>query len=162
MTGAIQVTINGNIVSGDVAQIAQILGMISTTITENVPVEEVAAIPELQPFNEFILEQITPHFGEELATQIVNRLDACTKRHYPSFSYFIGMYWKVPTIEKRQLLRTVSAVYRLKFGDHLTEGSKSSLRSEIKWRFTPCPTCGELAKNLILRLQQEGLISQSL
>jgi len=160
MTGQIQVTINGNIVSGDVAQIAQILGVISNTITESAPVQNNSGIPELQPFNEFIEEQITPHFGE-LSKQIVERLDACTRRYFPSFSHFTGMYWKISTIEHRHLLKTVSAVYRLKFADYLTEGSKSSLRSQIKWD-TKCPHCGDLAKTLVIRLQQEGLISQSL
>jgi hypothetical protein len=154
MTGAIQVTINGNIVSGDVAQIAQILGIISNTITESAPVENSF---NNETFNEFLIRQITPHFGAENAGLIVGRLDHCLRQTCPDFRGFIGMYRKAGTIEQRQLLRMISAAYRLKFAQFRSDAYLSGLKSVMKYA-TICPHCGAIANDLLIRLQQEGLI----
>jgi hypothetical protein len=150
----IQVTINGNIVSGDVAQIAQILGVISNTITENVPAQPTF---DNETFNEFLIRQITPHFGADNAGLIVGRLDHCLRQTCPDFRGFIGMYRKAATIEHRQLLRMISAAYRLKFTQFRSDAYLSSIKSIIKYS-TICPHCGAIANDLLIRLQQEGLI----
>ena len=153
MTSTIQVLINGNQVQGQIDEIAKILGMVSNTMTETVTetIEE-----EILPFNTFTVKELTPHFGEELATQVVNKLEKCARQYYPDFRNIIGIYKKCATIEQRQLLRTVSAVYRLKFGKYVNKmQAQSSLRSFIKYA-TICPHCGATANAFVLRLTKEG------
>ena len=58
-------------------------------------------------------------------------------------------------LKKRQLMKTVSAVYRYKFGGYRNP-EKYSLRSEIKYA-AACPECGEMATILVYRLMAEGL-----
>lgn len=150
----IQLTINGNQVQGDIEQIAKILGMVTATVTQEVDVKD----EELLPFNQFSIKELTPHFGQQLAESIVAKLEKCAKMYCPDFRHFIGMYQKVGNIEQRQLLRTISAVYRLKFGHYANAQShKSSLRSIIKYA-SICPHCGKLAQNFIVRLKKEGLM----
>lgn len=155
MTSTIQVLINGNQVQGQIDEIAKILGMVSNTMTETVTetIEE-----EILPFNTFTVKELAPHFGEELATQVVNKLEKCARQYYPDFRNIIGIYKKCSTIEQRQLLRTVSAVYRLKFGKYVNKmQAQSSLRSFIKYA-TICPHCGATANAFVMRLTKEGLM----
>lgn len=150
----IQVVINGNQVQGQIDEIAKILSMVSDTITK--PVSSTLD-EELLPFNEFSIRELTPHLGVQLATQAVEKLEKCAKSYCPDFRNFIGMYSKVDgNIEKRQLLKTLSAIYRFKFGRYIHESAKSSLKSEIKYA-TICPHCGAIANAFVLRLQKEGL-----
>ena len=150
----IQLTINGNQVQGDIEQIAKILGMVTETVTQQVDAKD----EELLPFNQFSIKELTPHFGQQLAESIVAKLEKCAKMYCPDFRHFIGMYQKVGNIEQRQLLKTISAVYRLKFGHYANAQShKSSLRSIIKYA-SICPHCGKLAQSFIVRLQKEGLM----
>ena len=150
----IQLTINGNQVQGDIEQIAKILGMVTETVTQQVDAKD----EELLPFNQFSIKELTPHFGQQLAESIVDKLEKCAKMYCPDFRHFIGMYQKVGNIEQRQLLKTISAVYRLKFGHYANAQShKSSLRSIIKYA-SICPHCGKLAQSFIVRLQKEGLM----
>jgi hypothetical protein len=149
----IQVVINGNQVQGQIDEIAKILGMVSNTMQKPVSstVEE-----ELLPFNKFAIKELTPHLGEELAAQVVGKLERCAKQYHPDFRNFIGMYNKVGSIEQRQLLKTLSAVYRFKFGRYTNDAAKYSLKSEIKYA-TICPHCGAIANAFVVRLTQEGL-----
>lgn len=150
----IQVVINGNQVQGQIDEIAKILGMVSNTMTPPVSstLEE-----ELLPFNKFAIRELTVHLGEELATQVINKLEKCAKSYFPDFRNFIGMYQKVAgNIEHRQLLKTISAVYRFKFGRYTNDAAKYALKSEIKYA-TICPHCGAVANAFVIRLQQEGL-----
>jgi hypothetical protein len=150
----IQVVINGNQVQGQIDEIAKILGMVSNTMTPPVSstLEE-----ELLPFNKFAIRELTMYLGEELATQVINKLEKCAKSYFPDFRNFIGMYQKVAgNIEHRQLLKTISAVYRFKFGRYVNESAKYALKSEIKYA-TICPHCGAVANAFVVRLQQEGL-----
>jgi len=150
----IQVVINGNQVEGQIDEIAKILGMVSNTMAQSVSptLEE-----ELLPFNKFAIQELTPHLGQELAEQVINKLENCAKAYFPDFRNFIGMYSKVAgNIEYRQLLKTVSAVYRFKFGKYMNESAKYSLKSEIKYA-TICPHCGAIANAFVQRLMTEGL-----
>jgi hypothetical protein len=152
-TTTVQVVINGNQVQGQIDEIAKILGMVSNTMAQ--PISSTLD-EELLPFNKFAIKELTPHLGEELATQVVNKLETCAKSFYPDFRNFIGMYNKVGSIEQRQLLKTLSAIYRFKFGRYMNESAKYSLKSEIKYA-TICPHCGAIANAFVVRLTKEGL-----
>jgi len=157
MNSTIQVLINGNQVQGQIDEIAKILGMVSNTMTETVTetIEE-----ELLPFNTFTVKELTPHFGEQLSQEIVETFEKCARRYFPDFRNIIGIYKKCATIEQRQLLKTVSAVYRLKFGKYVNKmQAQSSLRSFIKYA-TICPHCGATANAFVMRLTKEGLMWQ--
>ena len=150
----IQVVINGNQVEGPIDQIAQILGMVSNTLAQPVaPVVSNEPV-ELAPFNAFLTVELTPYFGAENATKIVAKLQR--SRAINDFRYFISMYRLAKDdLQKRQLLKVVSAVYRYKFGGHRNP-EQYSLRSEIKYA-KACDECGKLAQVLVNRLIAEGL-----
>jgi hypothetical protein len=108
----------------------------------------------LAPFNEFITEELTPVFGKNIAKRIVSLLEVC-RRSYDFTAFRQAYRWaKKDDIEQRQLLLTVSAVYRYKFG--ILEHDKSKLKSQIKWD-TKCPHCGSLAIKMVERMKVEGL-----
>lgn len=109
-----------------------------------------------QTFEDFIIVEITPHFGSELAQEIVSTLIEI-RNTCPDFRKFRKMYHKVATIEQRQLLKVISAAYRIKYAQFLNETYLSGVFSTIKYA-TICPHCGSLASNFIIRLKQEGLI----
>ena len=150
----IQLVINGNQVEGQIDQIAQILGMVSNTLAQPVaPVVSNEPV-ELAPFNAFLTVELTPYFGAANATKIVTKLDRA--RAINDFRYFISMYRLVgDDLQKRQLLKVVSAVCRYKFGGR-NNPQKYSLLSEIKYA-KACDECGKLAQVLVNRLIAEGL-----
>lgn len=150
----IQVVINGNQVEGQIDQIAQMLSMVSDTMAQPVaPVANNQPV-ELAPFNAFLTVELTPYFGAENATKIVTKLDR--SRAINDFRYFIPTYKLAKDdLQKRQLLRVVSAVCRYKFGGR-NNPQKYSLRSEIKYA-KACHECGKLAQVLVNRLIAEGL-----
>ena len=150
----IQVLINGNQVEGQIDQIAQILGMVSNTLAQPVaPVVSNEPV-ELAPFNAFLTVELTPYFGATNATKIVTKLDRA--RAINDFRYLISMYRLVGgDLQKRQLLKVVSAVCRYKFGGR-NNPQKYSLLSEIKYA-KACDECGKLAQVLVNRLIAEGL-----
>jgi hypothetical protein len=150
----IQVLINGNQVEGQIDQIAQILGMVSNTLAQPVaPVVSNEPV-ELAPFNAFLTVELTPYFGAAAASMIVTKLDRA--RAINDFRYFISMYRLVgDDLQKRQLLKVVSAVCRYKFGGR-NNPQKYSLLSEIKYA-KACDECGKLAQVLVNRLIAEGL-----
>ena len=151
MNSTIQVVINGNQIEGQIDQIAQILGMVSNTVTQ--PSPSPSLVEELLPFNQFSIRELTPHFGQTLAEDIVERLERCANSYTADFRNFIGMYRRIATIEQRQLLKTISAIYRFKFG---SQQSKCAIKSEIKYA-TICPHCGLIAKTFVNRMILEGL-----
>lgn len=109
---------------------------------------------ELAPFNAFLTVELTPYFGGVGAGLIVDRLRRC--RAIGDFRYLIPIYkLAADDLAKRQLLKTVSAVYRFKFSGY-SNPQYHSLRSEIKYA-SACPHCGALANVLIQRLIAEGL-----
>ena len=150
----IQVLINGNQVEGQIDQIAQILSMVSNTLAQPVaPVVSNEPV-ELAPFNAFLTVELTPYFGAAGASMIVTKLDRA--RAIGDFRYFISMYRLVGgDLQKRQLLKVVSAVCRYKFGGR-NNPQKYSLLSEIKYA-KACDECGKLAQVLVNRLIAEGL-----
>jgi hypothetical protein len=150
----IQLVINGNQVEGEASQLAQILGMVSNTLTQPVaPVVNNQPV-ELAPFNAFLMVELTPYFGAANATKIVTKLDRA--RAINDFRYFISMYRLAKDdLQKRQLLKVVSAVCRYKFGGR-NNPQKYSLRSEIKYA-KACDHCGKLAQVLVNRLIAEKL-----
>ena len=142
--------------NGSYAEIANLLLGLSQATVQPAPVV-VNEPAELLPFNEVTLAELTPHLGAQLASKVVNLLEYCRKG-YTDFSPFVAAYrWVGNDIEKRQLLKTVSAIYRYKFTPkEYTNSYQYSLRSEIKYA-TICPHCGKIASALVDRLKAEGL-----
>lgn len=153
--------INGNTVEADIATLTAMVTILqhyTDTMTGNVEEEIDPIEEELIPFNEFTVKELTPHFGNNLAHEIVDTFEKCARRYFPDFRNIIGIYKKCATIEQRQLLKTVSAVYRLKFGKYVNKmQAQSSLRSFIKYA-TICPHCGATANAFVIRLTKEGLM----
>lgn len=110
---------------------------------------------ELAPFHAWLQVELTPYFGTKNAKLISKELNL--SRQKGDFRFFCPIYPKVTggDLQKRELLRTVSAVYRYKFGGYKTS-DKYSLRSEIN-RSSGCPLCGALAQTMLNRLIAEGL-----
>jgi hypothetical protein len=109
---------------------------------------------ELAPFNAFLMVELTPYFGAEGSKTIVDKLIRCLA--IGDFRYLIPVYKMINgDLGKRQLLKTVSAVYRYKFGGY-RRCDQYTLRSEIKYA-SACPHCGALASVLVDRLKAEGL-----
>lgn len=110
---------------------------------------------ELTPFNEFLSTELKSYFGEELTKIVITNL----KRSYAigDYRYLISTYKMLgEDLQKRQLLKLVSAVHRYKFGGYKNP-EKYALKSEIKYA-KACPQCGELAGKLYDRLVKENLI----
>ena len=152
----VTITNNGATISmtGDYTQIANFLIDLSKATVQLAPVANNEP-PELLSFNEIVLAELTPQLGDEIAKKVVNLLEYCRKG-YADFSPFIAAYrWVNGDIEKRQLLKTVSAIYRFKFG-HNRSSNYYALKSEIKYA-TICPHCGKIANALVMQLVKEGL-----
>jgi len=151
----VTITNNGNTVTlnGSYTEIANFLLGLSeatvqpTAVANNEPTE-------LAPFNAFLTVELTPYFGASGASMIVTNLKRC--RAIGDFRYFIPVYKLAKDdLQKRQLLKVVSASYRYKFGGYKNP-EQYSLRSEIKYA-KACDECGKLAQVLVDRLIAEGL-----
>lgn len=113
---------------------------------------------ELISFNQLVLTELTPHLGKKIAKKVVDLLDYCS-RGRADFSAFRSAYRWIGSeeIEKRQLLKTIRAIYAFKFTDRTDKKSYYySLKSEIKYA-TICPHCGAIANKLVDRLKSENL-----
>ena len=154
----VTITNNGTTIqmNGDYKGIAEFLLTLSEVTVQSTPVANTEPA-ELAPFNEVVLAELTPHLGEQLSKKVVDLLEYCRKG-YADFGPFVAAYrWVGNDIQKRQLLKTVSAVYRYKFTPkEYTNSYQYSLRSEIKYA-TICPHCGKIANTLVDRLKKEGL-----
>jgi hypothetical protein len=128
--------------------------MVSNTLAQPVaPVVNNQPV-DLAPFNAFLMVELTPYFGAANATKIVTKLDRA--RAINDFRYFISMYRLAKDdLQKRQLLKVVSAVYRYKVGGYKNH-EQYTLRSEIKYS-KACDHCGKLAQVLVARLTAEKL-----
>jgi hypothetical protein len=120
--------------------------------------QQVSAAPvtdELAPFHAWLQVELTPYFGNKGAKMISDKLNR--SRAIGDFRYFIPVYQELVKgdLQKRQLLKAISAVYRYKFGGYRNP-EQYSLRSEIKYA-AACPECGHLAKTMMDRLIAEGL-----
>jgi len=110
---------------------------------------------ELQPFVEFLTKELSQYFSESDAKVIVSTLEKIRRCMFPDYRDFSFIYRQVndTEVEKRQLLLTVSALWRYKFG---SGSSKYQLKSIIKYA-SACPHCGRFASTMIDRLKVEGL-----
>ena len=152
----VTITNNGNTVTlnGSYTEIANVLlGLSEVTVQQSAPVANNEPA-ELAPFNAFLTVELTPYFGASGASMIVTKLKRC--RAIGDFRYFIPVYKLAKDdLQKRQLLKVVSASYRYKFGGYKNP-EQYSLRSEIKYA-KACDECGKLAQVLVDRLIAEGL-----
>ena len=150
------ITNNGNTVTlnGSYTEIANFLLGLSEATVQPAPIVSNNEPAELAPFNAFLTVELTPYFGASGASMIVTKLKRC--RAIGDFRYFIPVYKLAKDdLQKRQLLKVVSASYRYKFGGYKNP-EQYSLRSEIKYA-KACDECGKLAQVLVDRLIAEGL-----
>lgn len=120
--------------------------------------QEIKSELESEDFDVFVQKEIVPFFGESTAANIIKVLQQC-RRNGNSFVYFNPVYqWKGirGDLQKRQLLKLISAVYRIKY---LNKGNPNvySLRSDIKYA-KACPECGAIAASFYDRLIKEGVM----
>jgi len=114
---------------------------------------------EAETFDVFVQNLIEPYFGESTSENIIRILQKC-RRNNNNYHYFTGVYqWKSihGNLEKRQLLKLISAVYRIKYINPLKNSTIASLRSDVKYA-KACPECGKLALAFYDRLVSEGKI----
>jgi hypothetical protein len=143
------------------AQLATVAASLST-LQEALALlqEQQASIPTnnaLAPFSAFLMVELTPYFGGTQAKAIVDSLNRCNQRG--DYRYFIPMYEiAADDLQKRQLLKLISAVHRYKFvySKQHNHPQKYSLKSDIKYA-KACSHCGALASVLYDRLVKEGL-----
>ena len=154
MTNTATAIINGNTVEADFATLAELLSIVSNTVTAPVTNTNFQDIEEFDVFMTAILKE---YFSEQQSESIVTTLSQISQDKYPDYRDGLGLYHMfVGTLEQRQLMKVVFATYALKFGrnhDH-----KSSLKSKIKYA-TACPHCGAYASAIRDRLIKEGYLS---
>ena len=118
---------------------------------------QMKVITEAEDFDVFIQSEITPYFGEDTAENIMKRLQQC-RREGNNYQLFSPVYqWKSVhgDLQKRQVLKLISAVYRIKY--NRKDSNVYSLKSDIKYA-KACPECGRIASALYDRLTAEGLV----
>lgn len=118
---------------------------------------KIRAITEAEEFDNFIQQELVPYFGESTSENIIKVLQKC-RTESNNYLYFTPVYqWKgiKGDLEKRQLLKLVSATYRIKYSRNVP--LVYSLRSEIKYA-KACPHCGALASVFYDRLVKEGKV----
>ncbi|MGA1713556.1 MAG: hypothetical protein ACO4CS_19915, partial [bacterium] len=143
------------------AQLATVAASLSTLQEALASLQEQQAAAAnnnpLAPFSAFLMVELTPYFGGAMAKHIVDSLNRCNQRG--DYRYFIPMYEIAgEDLDKRQLLKLVSAVHRYKFvySKQHNHPQKYSLQSTIKYA-KACSHCGKLAATLYDRLVKEGL-----
>jgi hypothetical protein len=135
---------------------AKIKAETDTKVAEKMAIyqQKVEQIAFINATFQVILEET---LGTAAAELIVKMLDK-SRISNNDFHRFIGAY-TLPGIKddlhKRNLIRVVSAIYRLKVKD-LSDAQKSSLRSIVKYS-TACPHCGTIAYQLVQRLGIQGV-----
>ena len=118
---------------------------------------KIKTLTEAEEFDVFMLNEMTPFFGEDTSRHIVKVLQKCRTEDH-NYLHFSPVYqWKgiKGDLEKRQLLKLISATYRVKYSRNVP--LVYSLRSEIKYA-KACPHCGALASAFYDRLVKEGKI----
>ena len=154
MSTTIQVTNNGNTVEGEKQHIAQILGIISDTLTAPVTVNQE---PEVEYtfwdsliINECenVLKDFFPSDANERAVSVLDGLKVC--RRNEDYRFFTPTYAQLgasDNLKIRQLLKLLSAADRIIHFTNTrayTNQQISSLRSTIKFA-RMCPECGAMA-----------------
>ena len=150
----IQIVINGNQVEGEASQIAQILGMVSNTLTQPIVTVDDTKKDDSIKFIDF--------FGLELDKYIkggklfVSELNRCRNagRGYQSMGRLYHDLVDAPTegwAARRQLLLTTSAIWRYTF-----LSKKGGLKYQIA-AVTECDDCGGFASAMVDRMVAEKL-----
>jgi hypothetical protein len=118
--------------------------------------DKIKVLTEAEEFDVFIQQELIPYFGDLTSANIVKVLQKCRTENN-NYLHFTPVYqWKsiYGDLQKRQLLKLVSAVYRVKYLPK-TNNNVATLRSDIKYA-KACPECGKIASALYDRLVKEG------
>lgn len=118
--------------------------------------DKIKVLTEAEEFDVFMHQELTPYFGDLTSANIIKALQKC-RNEGNNYQYFTPVYqWKsiYGDLQKRQLLKLVSAVYRVKYL-HKNNSNVATLRSDIKYA-KACPECGKIASALYDRLVKEG------
>jgi len=118
--------------------------------------DKIKVLTEAEEFDVFMHQELTPFFGDLTSANIIKALQKC-RTEGNNYQYFTPVYqWKsiYGDLQKRQLLKLVSAVYRVKYLPKTNTGV-ATLRSDIKYA-KACPECGKIASALYDRLVKEG------
>ena len=124
---------------------------------------QIKTLTEAEEFDVFMLNEMTPIFGEKTSRNIIKVLQKCRTEDH-NYHHFAPVYqWAAvkgqsddEKLENRQLLKLISATYRVKYARNAC-GNVYSLRSEIKYA-KACPHCGKVASAFYDRLVKEGKI----
>jgi len=124
---------------------------------------QIKTLTEAEEFDVFMLNEMTPIFGEKTSRNILKVLQKCRTEDH-NYHHFSPVYqWAAvkgknddEKLENRQLLKLISATYRVKYARNAC-GNVYSLRSEIKYA-KACPHCGKVASAFYDRLVKEGKI----
>ena len=119
---------------------------------------QIKTLTEAEEFDVFMLNEMTPIFGESTSRNIIKVLKKCRTEDH-NYHHFSPVYqWKVikGDLNKRNLLKLISATYRVKYSNK-GDTFVYSLRSDIKYA-KACPHCGKLASAFYDRLVKEGKI----
>ena len=118
---------------------------------------QIKTLTEAEEFDVFMLNEMTPFFGDDTSRNIIKVLQKCRTEDHNYFHFSPVYQWKgiKGNLEKRQLLKLISATYRVKYSRNVP--LVYSLRSEIKYA-KACPHCGALASAFYDRLVKEGKI----
>ena len=115
---------------------------------------------EASDFDAFVKNEIIDVFSEPTAENIIKVAKEC--RRNGNFLMFNAVYqWKTiyGDLKKRNVLKLISAVYRIRYTKSLCKYPKIySLKSDVKYA-TACSDCGSIAKNLYMRLVKEGYMT---
>lgn len=117
---------------------------------------QIKTLTEAEEFDVFVQNELTPYFGEATSKNIVLLLQKCRRNN--NYTYLTGAYqWKdiYGDLQKRQLLKLVSATYRIKYQNHVGNSNIPTLKSDLKYA-KACPECGKLANAFHARLIAEG------
>ena len=127
---------------------------------------QIKTLTEAEEFDVFMLNEMTPIFGEKTSRNIIKVLQKCRTEDH-NYHHFSPVYqWAAvkgqsddEKLENRQLLKLISATYRVKYArkSDYSYGNVYSLRSEIKYA-KACPHCGKVASAFYDRLVKEGKI----
>jgi len=119
---------------------------------------QIKTLTEAEEFDVFMLNEMTPFFGDDTSRNIIKVLQKCRTEDHNYFHFSPVYQWKgiKGNLEKRQLLKLISATYRVKYAEK-GDSQVYSLRSDIKYA-KACPHCGALASAFYDRLVKEGKI----
>lgn len=160
----IQVLINGNTVQGELQHIAQILGMVSNTVTTPVTNTQEETVNEtvtnsLEQFDDFVVSILKDYFSETTSQHIVSKLSEIANKSYSDFTHARGLYFDfVRTLEQRNIMKVIFASYKLKSRGYISNSYRYVCISKIKYA-SACPHCGADAAAIRDRLVKEGYLT---